>query len=398
MYSRWIALALGGALMAGCGPLTLQAHTTQEHLRAARGRASQQLRCPGERLVVEADGTAGYFKAGGCGREASFYCESITAFEVGCWETHAAHPDAAPGDTSSPQQPPPDAPEPPAPVHEATPKPAREPAPARKCLHAGCLSSGDPSRRPYSVGLELAGTARPEPDASQWALSPRLRAHYRVDRRWQLALDWGTALLSRQGDDGSGATTFGAGNPLASARYHLVDGALSQVSFAAGLTAPVAHLGDDVRSGQRRTALALAAGMRGLWDPWLWAPGQAAITTVGTAETMGPLGLHLRSEAGLGAGLSVSNATREAGDLQAQLALELSQLSHHGLGFGWRVQGVWMTAPQDPLQFAIAPFVVLELPLLRMRAQWLLNLDEPLGVGGAGLDLWGASLTVEYAP
>lgn len=261
---------------------------------------------------------------------------------------------------------------------------------------------GDPLRGPnHALGVELGMTSRDGLRDTQRVLSPRLSGHYRWLADLRLELDWGAVLVQEVGDAGPSATTTASGNPMLGLRYRLLEDARGHLSASFGWVGPLAWLGQDALRGQRRAGFAMAAGMRGLWDAWLWAPSQTGGAAGAVySRTLGGVWSMLL-EADVGWSYSIGDVTTvstyDLADIYGQLAIDLSGRAapHGGVTGGLRLQAVAMGADGDQLQLAMMPHVGLRWPGAALDLSWLINLDPPLGVFGAGLDVWGLLLRGE---
>ena len=255
-------------------------------------------------------------------------------------------------------------------------------------------SSAPQDDKRWRLGGEVALTDRPGLRDQVWAFSPMLNLAYRGWRRLSIIGTLGGVALIDIGEDGNSATTLGASNLAGGVRYELIRNSVQELSIKAELIAPLAWLGRDALAGQRRAGFALAAGMRGLWNPWLWAPEQAgAALGVRFVEHFSPLAT-VQLEAGAGSTLSLGIATADRAELYGQLAVE-GAIHLMAIDVGGRLQGVWMTADRAAMQLSVAPFLGVHAGAISVRGQLLFNLDEPLGFIGDGMHVWAATLGLE---
>jgi hypothetical protein len=245
--------------------------------------------------------------------------------------------------------------------------------------------------------LEFGLTSRSDDRSELWVLSPVASAAYRVHERWALALDWGVAMAIESPAAGNEESRVGSGNPMLSVAHRLSALEHNRFDVWLGATAPLAWLADGTKRGFSRAMYAHALATRGLWNAWLWAPEQTALAS-GVKWAFKPSrDLRLRAEGALGVTLPLGDVTQDAADLFVQLATAVEG-SAGLLAFGLRLQSVLMTADSDPLQLAIVPYVRANFNVWALDLRTVINLDEPLGVFGAGLDAWGLLISLEVTP
>lgn len=278
-----------------------------------------------------------------------------------------------------------------------TPPPPEVEEPSEAELEAIAATGAEVPRGPLALRAEVGITTRADERTNMWVLSPVLSGAYRLNTRWAFGVDWGVAFAIDTPAHGDSEQRVGSGNPLFSAAYLANDSARSRLDLWLGVTAPLAWLAEGVQRGFSRGMYAHALAMRGLWNPWLWAPEQIGAAT-GALWIVDPSkDFRLRLEGGLGATLPLSDVTQDIADLFLQLAASI-ELRAGVLSLGTRLQSVLMTADSDPLQLAIAPYLRVNARTWALDARLLINLDEPLGVAGAGLDAWGVLLSLEVTP
>ena len=236
---------------------------------------------------------------------------------------------------------------------------------------------------------------RPELVEELWAVSPRVFGHIRWAEWLQLEADWGVVVLADVPADGPGAVTVGSSNLMLGARYPASpQSGPTSLSFSVAATVPLATDGDAPR-GQSRAGLALALGMRGMWDPWLWGPEQTGLTLGAVLHQSLGEPFHLMAEADVASTVSVGDASDKPLHVYGQAAVELYQddgETHVGL----RVQAVAFNADGDALQLSFGPFLGFGVGSTWMSLRWLVNLDAPLGVWGPGLVTMGLFLTASF--
>jgi hypothetical protein len=221
--------------------------------------------------------------------------------------------------------------------------------------------------------------------------SPLIEGDYAVYRHLLVDLTLGFGWMID--NQGLGASTFRAGNPMLSGYYRDEAGPW-RFHMGIGVTAPLAHvpLGPDGRLYESIYNRTLASG--GMWNQWLWSPDRMAVPLwLGSSHTFAG-GQVVVAE--LDAAL-VFGATNGASgtDVVDQAALE----AHFPLGSMFtlcpRLQTVLLPqASFDRWQSAAALRGVFATQAGRFFAGVLLNLDEPLGALGGGAR-WGFHLGKE---
>jgi hypothetical protein len=261
-------------------------------------------------------------------------------------------------------------------------------------------SETDPSFIAQMRGrLELGLSGRSDVYSAAWVMSGVLSIDHAFSNGFGAGFDWGFFVAHEAPvTEAAGRWATGPGNPWLKVWHEGALGPHTQLSVAAGMTIPAAWLPrDTTRRALLRDAYAFGAATRGLWNAWLWAPQQIALAV--TARLAHELDLHWRVgvEAGLGGSLSMGQFTHDLGAVYAQLA-PLIELRGELLIVGLRFQAALTDAGPDPLQLSAQAYVRFERPHWQLEAAGMCNLDEPLGVAGAGLSVCGALLSVGARP
>lgn len=247
--------------------------------------------------------------------------------------------------------------------------------------------------------LELGWSGRSDVVSSLWVVSGVLSIDREFSNGFGAGFDWGFFLARETpATDAAGRGAHGPGNPWFKVWHESALGPHTHWSMVVGLTMPVAWLPPDAtRRAVLRDSYALSAATRGLWNAWLWAPQQIALAAAGRLEH--DFNAHARAgvEAGLGGSLSMGHFTRDLGAFYAQLA-PLIELRGELLLGGLRFQAVLTDARPDPLQLSAQAYVRFERPQWQLEAAGLCNLDEPLGVMGAGLSVCAALVSLGVKP
>lgn len=248
------------------------------------------------------------------------------------------------------------------------------------------------------VEAGLVASERQLPRDDLTILSPSAAALFRLNARSAFFVEVSGVLLLDTTPEGT-SWVGSLANPLVGASYRARNTGTTLLDVGLGAIAPVAFLGRDALAGQRRAALAWAAGMRGLWNAWQWAPEQGGLFVQASYERYLFADWVLQVEAAVAATVSVGVATQDAGDVYGQLALGWEGRPLSDLRFGMRFHTVWVTRGGDGNQWAVTPHVA-----FRVRDNsWLMlsalvNLDEPLGYAGTGMDLWALALGIRVEP
>jgi hypothetical protein len=251
-----------------------------------------------------------------------------------------------------------------------------------------------PRPGPLGLRLDLAYTSRADELSTITALSPLLSARYRWHRHWAVGVEWGMAFAYESAGGANSEGEVGTGNPLLSAAHSLLADEQRHLDVWVGATLPLAWLDAGLERGFSRATYAYALAARGLWNPWLWAPESLGAASGGSYVTAVSRELSIVIEGALGVTLPLSDVTQDVADLYVQVA-SCAELGAGMLRLGLRVQAVAMTSDIDALQTALAPYAYLDVAAWSFGARFLLNVDEPLGFSGAGIDAWGLSLLME---
>lgn len=246
------------------------------------------------------------------------------------------------------------------------------------------------------LGVEFGLATRADARSTLTSLSPVFTLGYRVHSRWAIGVDWGIAIAIDSPIMQDAQQRVGSGNPLLSSVHNLFEHDTQRLDLWVGATVPLAWLADGVERGFSRTNYAYALATRGLWSPWLWAPEQVGVASGGRWRFDVTPEFSVTAEGALGATLALSDVTQDPADLYLQLAPS-AELGSDALRVGLRLQAVFMTSDTDALQTALAPYLRFDVGEWSFDARVLINLDEPLGFVGAGLDAWGILLAVRGA-
>lgn len=257
-----------------------------------------------------------------------------------------------------------------------------------------CLESTEDELGLSCVSVELAVTESSLARDNIGVTSLSVLGGLRIDRRWELWLRAGGVLLLNEGAGGDWTPVAASANPWVGASYRLSSTPQRTVRVHAGATAPLAYPGSDAQAGLRRAALAWAAGMHGLWDAWLWAPEQMGASAGAVVELRPAAKLAFRLRADVAGTFSIGTATSDSGDLYGQWAAEW-ELALGLARIGAGLQAVFVTSDSDMSQWAVTPQLALAWPEVLLRVRWLVNLDEPLGYQGAGMDVWALRFGAE---
>lgn len=244
----------------------------------------------------------------------------------------------------------------------------------------------------WSVGGEVGMTTWSAGRRDRlWLAAPQFQLGYQEASDWGLAASFGAVLLLDDPTGGPAQSTVAASNGWVGAWYQL----RPELRLRFGVTAPLSFLGFDALAGQRAAGYSLAAGMRGLWDAWLWAPERAG-AQVGLQLAPQQVCPHLwvAAEADAAGTVSVQRFSNRSADGYFQAAAELL-LGDQRLRFGLRAQVVMISAEGDGVQTSIAPVVTYGGERVAVRGRWVLNIDRPLGLIGTGLDVSGLILGME---
>jgi hypothetical protein len=247
--------------------------------------------------------------------------------------------------------------------------------------------------------FELALSGRSDLMSSLWVASGVVSVDHAFSHGYGIGFDWGF-FLAREAptNAGTGRWATGPGNPWLKVWHEAALGPRTWLRVAAGATVPAAWLPPDAtRRGILRDGYAFGAATRGLWNAWLWAPQQIALA-LAAKLLHDPTALwRIGLEGALAGSLSMGQFTRDAGAAYLQLA-PLIELRGQLLAAGVRLQAVLSDARPDPLQLSAQAYVRFERPHWQLQAAGLCNLDEPLGVLGAGLSVCGALLALGVQP
>lgn len=253
-----------------------------------------------------------------------------------------------------------------------------------------------PQQTPGPVGLrlDLTYTSRSDDLTTLAVLSPMFSVSYRFRTHWAIGLDWGVAYAREAFDSNLTQHRFGSSNPLLSVARSLFDDERHRLDTWAGVTLPLAWLADGVERGFSRAMYAYALASRGLWNPWLWAPESLGVASGGTYVADLSRDAAIIVEGALGVTAPLTDVSQDTADLYVQVA-SAGELGAGVARLGVRVQGVFMTSDIDALQTALVPYMRFDFGRWSFGGRFLLNLDEPLGFMGAGIDAWGLTLHAE---
>jgi hypothetical protein len=261
---------------------------------------------------------------------------------------------------------------------------ARAQLPTARLLDAS--GQAELGARAIGIGADLGVSVRSDNFVSEWVASSAVGATYQLTPQIALGLDWGFLIAHESG----GQTLVDVANPIASGSYAILAGPRDRLYGRAALTAPLAWLSHTTtRRGFLRGSYAYAAGMRGLWSAWLWGPEQAALSAGAQWSHVLTSRVRFGAEADLGGSVPFEGITQAfAIDTFAQLAPWI-ELRIAPVRVGLRAQAVWMFAASDMFASSLVHYLAVDWRNVSIEGRAVINLDEPIGITGAGQRIWG---------
>jgi hypothetical protein len=254
--------------------------------------------------------------------------------------------------------------------------------------------------RPARFGFngELGLTTRSDEASALVVLSPLIGASYRLGASIRFGLEWGLVFATETPRQGVPERTVAVGNPLLALLYRWLDTDTDRLELRAALVPPLAWLPSGVvERGLVRASYAYAAASRGLWNAWLWGAEQVAVVAGASwVRELIPL-LRLRLEADVAMSLPLTEITQDLADAYLQLAPSL-ELHSEPVSLGLRIQAVFMTSSSATRQLSVSPYARVDVNAWSFEARPVINIDGPLGTGGAGLGAWGVLVSVRRNP
>jgi hypothetical protein len=184
-----------------------------------------------------------------------------------------------------------------------------------------------------------------------------------------------------------------SGNPYIQAAYRGDFDAVT-LRIGGGLALPFSRFGDDIDEGDFVAVIGLAAsaGLRGLWNPWLWVPEQFTIV-LPNARADFDLHPNVVFAAETGFGIMIDTSSSDADDetdVTWQLAVEGGGRFAEIFEPGLRLQLVtFLNSEGDQAQLSLTPFVRLDFGAGFVEARLTMNLDDSLGFAFDEDKVWG---------
>lgn len=260
----------------------------------------------------------------------------------------------------------------------------------------GAPAQAAPAGPKSELALELTMHAGSVTDGSVLGLSPLLRASIQLRDFVAVEAVWGAAFASLSPDAGEGSSTLRIGNPWIAGYYTGAFGKL-KLRAGAGLTIPAASVpaadpmspASVLDDAAAVAAYGEAAGMRGVWAPWLFAVDYLTIAVPVTA-TLG-VAEHVNVVGDLGFGYMIY--TGDITTKENRTVLRFGAAGSYTAGIvqaGLRFQAVWFPSDDgDNAQLAIEPYARFNFGVPFARVGLLLNLDAPRGFAFGENHVWG---------
>ena len=246
----------------------------------------------------------------------------------------------------------------------------------------------------YAWGATLSQAFESNANSTSVVTSPMLTGAYAAHPKVLLSLAFGFGWLVD--NQGLSESTFRAGNPQLSARYHVHKGGWN-LHAGFGVTAPLAHvpLSPDGRLYAFIYNRTLAMG--GMWDQWLWLAERMAVPATLRASYGFGNGFALLAENAEALVFGVRNGARGT-DLVGQLAVEARIPVGETVTLCPRLQAVLLPEISiDRVQTAASLRAVVATRAGRFFAGLLVNIDEPVAAQ-RGIERWGFHLGRELEP
>ncbi len=228
-----------------------------------------------------------------------------------------------------------------------------------------------------------------------FALSPVVGGGWYVTDWIRVGAEWGLSMVAHSAIEGTvmedGGAAFGLGNALLEAELVGRTDALRH-RVGLGVTLPFASTDSVSELG----ALYLAAGMRGAWDVWLWAPERLSLIATGSVET--DLGERVVAAADAGAGVLFYAGDRGGETVfAAQLAGNV-EYRLDSIAIGGRLAAVLadeVLPDRKSFQLSVMPYGRVALgEAAFLSAGFHVNLMAPYGFSFAEAKVWGLRIGV----
>jgi hypothetical protein len=253
------------------------------------------------------------------------------------------------------------------------------------------------------VGLFVGEYRTQTSSTSAFALAPIFGVGYQITSRIRAGAKLGFVLMPHgevqfpaSGTPQDGGLAFRLANPILHGDWLASEGEI-RVRVGGGITLPFAAVGDT----PEMAALQVAAGMRGAWDLWLWAPSRLSIVVTGHLDYSIADDLVLGADAGVAGMIWVGDGSRDF-VLVGQIAANLEYLTDP-IAVGGRISFVLVGEEElsfpdrEELELSIMPYVRLELTDAYLLAGLTFNLTPPFGVSFIDGNPWGLRLGAGFA-
>jgi hypothetical protein len=238
---------------------------------------------------------------------------------------------------------------------------------------------------------------------SGFAIAPLFGIAYQITTRIRAGAKLGFVLMPHgevgfvgSPTPGDGGLAFRLANPLLHGDW-LATETDFRVRIGGGITLPFAAVGDTPEVA----ALQVAAGMRGAWDLWLWAPSRLSIVVTGHLDYSITPDVVLGADAGVAGMIWVGDGSREF-VFVGQIAANLEYVSEP-IAAGGRISFVILGEEdlsfpdREELELSIMPYVRIELTDAYLLAGLTFNLTPPFGVSFIDGNPWGLRLGAGFA-
>ena len=233
------------------------------------------------------------------------------------------------------------------------------------------------------VGVGLSG----DEDVDLLSIQPTLSARFRVAESLGIQVVLPMMFVDQSSDTG-GDNRFELGNPTIAAEFVLDQNGMAATFVRAGVALPLVSFPDSVDSlaelGDvflQAANIAMAAGSRGYFDLWRYAPDRLSIF----GEILGATDYDsLFMEFGAGAGLLIPTSDQADTEvvLQARARLGYGAVVKPFLGIGLvfiPTETEGLSGDEDAFQFSVQAGAIIKVGEARIEAALNLNIDKPAG-------------------
>lgn len=237
-----------------------------------------------------------------------------------------------------------------------------------------------------NIGVEVGVGLSGNEDSDLLSIQPTLSARFALSQSLGLQVVLPMMFVDLSSDTG-GDNRFELGNPTLAAEFILDQNGMAATFVRAGVALPIVSFPDSVGLDElgdvilQAANIAMAAGSRGYFDLWRYAPDRLSVF----GEIVGATDYdELFMEFGAGAGLLISTSDNVDTEvvLQAKARLGYGAVVKPFVGLGLvfiPTETEGLSGDKDAFQFSVQAGAIIKVGEARIEGALNLNIDKPGG-------------------